>query len=216
MWIKICGLTDPKVAAQVAVLRPDAVGLNFYRSSPRCVTVDVATQVAAALPSEVEPIGVFVNHAAEDVLSISRRVGLRTVQLHGDETPEFAAPLQAAGLEIIRAFRVGEAGMDEVDRHLSEYRRLGIELRACLVDSRVAGSFGGTGHTAPWDMLAASWQCDWPPLILAGGLRPDNVAAAIRVVRPWGVDTASGVELAPGRQDPAVARTFIEAARAAR
>ncbi|MCA9090561.1 MAG: phosphoribosylanthranilate isomerase [Planctomycetaceae bacterium] len=213
MWAKICGVTDPALARKIAQAGPSAIGLNFYRPSPRCVAVDVAAQIARALPAHVEPIGVFVNHSVDDVLDIARTVGLRTVQLHGDEEPAQAAEVADAGLQIIRAFRVDDSGLGDLEQELEQYRDLRVELRGCLVDAKVAGSYGGTGHAAPWKLLAAQWRCDWPPLILAGGLRPENVRAAIDAVRPWGVDTASGVEASPGRQDLEKVRQFLEAAQ---
>ena len=213
MWIKICGLTEPALARDVAACGPDAIGLNFFERSPRCISLERAEQIVAELPDAVEPIGLFVNHPAAVILQHARALGLQTVQLHGDEPAAVAAELEQAGLQIIRAFRVGDEGLTTVAADLAELQSLGVELHACLIDARVAGSYGGTGHRAPWETLAAGWQCRWPPLILAGGLRPENVAAAIAAVGPWGVDTASGVEAAPGQQDLNAVRAFIQAAR---
>lgn len=211
MWIKICGMTDPVIARQVADCGPDAIGLNFYSKSPRCVSIETARTIVNELPPGVEPVGLFVNHDRTELREICEAVGLRTIQLHGDETPEFIAEL--SGLDIIRAFRVGGEGLASVAAQLEEYDRRGISLKKCLVDARVEGAYGGTGHTAPWEILRTWNELNWPPLVLAGGLTPDNVQKAIQTVRPAGVDVASGVEECPGKQSVEMARRFIRLAR---
>ena len=218
MWIKVCGIRDEKTASEVVTCAPDAIGLNFYEASPRCVSVDTATQIMATLPKTVEAVGLFVNHTAEAVVSICKQTGIGTVQLHGDESPEMLAALheRSPKLEILRGLRVGEDGLAEVDAYLAACRGLGVPLRACLIDARVAGVYGGSGARAPWELL-----CDWnadehrPPLILAGGLDADNVAEAIEQVGPWGVDVASGVESEPGVKDKKLVERFVQSARAA-
>lgn len=212
MWTKICGIRDLDTAQRVALLLPDAIGLNFFAGSRRLVGPDVAAAIVRELPDRVEPVGVFVNHALDDVRAICRQTGLRTVQLHGDEPPELAAAL--TDLDVIRVYRVGAAGLAPVAADLERCRSLGVRLRACLVEAHIDGSYGGTGRTAPWTLLRDGWQLtDWPPLILAGGLTPDNVAQAVRSVRPWGVDVASGVESAPGVKDVDRVAGFLRAAR---
>lgn len=211
IWIKVCGLRTVEAALDVARCRPDAIGLNFFAKSPRSVDIETATEIVRQLPQGIEPIGLFVNHPLEEVLHICEACGLSTVQLHGDETPQFAAELQP--LKILRAFRVGQEGLGEVERDLERYDRLGVSLVGCLVDARVAGAYGGTGHRAPWDLLAQDWKSGWPRLVLAGGLGPENVAEAIATVHPWGVDVASGVESAPGVKSPELVRQFVERAR---
>lgn len=213
MWIKICGISDPETAGAVAACQPDAIGLNFHPPSPRCVDPHAAQTIVAELPPGVEPIGVFVNRSRQEILQIAQQVGLQTVQLHGDEPASLCRDLQAANLDVIRAFRVGDEGLAEVAEYLSELKTLRVELRACLIDARVAGAYGGTGHTAPWELLSRDWQCDWPPLILAGGLTPDNVRSAIKVTGCWGIDTASGVESSPGKQNLEKVREFIRQGR---
>ena len=104
--------------------------------------------------------------------------------------------------------------MADLDAALAQYAKLGVTLAACLVDASVAGAYGGTGHVAPWELLAHEWPLrPRPPMVLAGGLTAANVGAAVRVVRPWGVDVASGVEAAPGVKDPRLVRAFLEKAR---
>lgn len=215
MWVKICGITDPATAEQVASLGANAIGLNFYASSPRSVTAETAREICRHVGSSVEVVGLFVNHPLEAVREIVTSCGLTTVQLHGNESPEYVARLaETARLDIIRVYRVGPDGLDEVRSDLQQCRRLGIELRACLVDARVEGAYGGTGTCAPWNLLRDEWPQDqWPPLVLAGGLHPDNVAEAVRTVRPWGVDVASGVESAPGVKNLEQVRQFVKNAR---
>lgn len=213
MWIKICGIRDVETATAVASLGVDAIGLNFFDRSPRVVQPDVAARIVSGLPSGVEPVGVFVNHTAREVQEIARRVGLLTVQLHGDESVETLAEL-APEFRIIRAFRVGDEGLADVESYLAACRKAGAMPFACLVDARVVGHYGGTGRTAPWDVLRRDWRtAEWPPLILAGGLQDGNVAEAIQQVNPWGVDVAGGVESAPGVKDIARVREFVRAAR---
>lgn len=214
MWIKICGINDPAMIGPIAALRPDAVGFNFYRESKRCVTAERAAEAIRRLPAGIEPVGVFVNHTQDEIRSTCAATGITTVQLHGDQTPDFAAAL--TGLRVIRVYRISVKGLSCVGDDLHECRRLGLEPRACLVEPAVAGHYGGSGAMAPWDVIAAGWnRTEWPPLILAGGLTPDNVAAAAARVRPWGVDVASGVESSPGVKDPALVDRFIAAARGA-
>jgi phosphoribosylanthranilate isomerase len=212
MWVKICGIRDLETAKWVARMAPDAIGLNFFAESPRRVPEIAAAQIVRSLPDDVEPIGLFVNHPLLEIRRICEHVGLRCVQIHGDESPEFLAELK--GLEIIRALRVGDGGLADVHGYLDRCRELGIRLRACLLDAHVAGSYGGTGRTAPWERIAAEYRRDVdPPLILAGGLTPENVVAAIDAVRPWGVDTAGGVEVAKACKDPDRVRQFLSFAR---
>lgn len=212
MWIKICGIRDVAGAQQVAACGVDAIGLNFFSASPRCVDLDHAAEIVGCLPAGVEPVGLFVNHPVETIRQIAAATRLKTIQLHGDESPETVADL--AELRVIRAFRVGGDGLGEVARFFDRCRSLNAIPWKCLIDARVDGAYGGTGKTAPWEIVRREYRVDdWPPLILAGGLRPDNVAAAIDAVRPWGVDVAGGVESAVGCKDFAMVRKFVETAR---
>jgi len=217
MWIKICGIRDIETATQIADLNPDAIGLNFFAKSPRSVDAETAARISEALPAGIERIGLFVNHSLQEVLETCRQCSLGTAQLHGDETPAFLASLQSANpdLKLLRAFRVdAQSGCSEIEEFLARSDELGVSLDGCLVDSRVAGEYGGTGHTAPWDLLAGQYDSRrWPRLILAGGLTPDNVADAIRIVSPAGVDVASGVESSRGVKDLNLVASFIEAAK---
>ena len=118
--------------------------------------------------------------------------------------------------KLIRAWRMGPEGLEELAGYLERCRELGIELSGCLLDARVEGVYGGSGKTVAWDVVSRDYQfADWPPLILAGGLTPQNVRQAIQAVHPWGVDVASGVESSPPRKDPDRVREFILQARRA-
>jgi phosphoribosylanthranilate isomerase len=218
MWVKICGIRDTATAENVVTLKPDAIGLNFYSQSPRTVPVKTAAEIVRELPEEIEPVGLFVNHTAEEIHSICDQCNIRTVQLHGDEPPQLLADLQAdiAELKIIRAYRMGTEGLSQLEKYLADCDRLNAKIFACLIDARVEGMYGGSGQTVPWDRLAAEYQRDdWPHLILAGGLTPKNVSVAVQTVKPWGVDVAGGVESSPIEKDLNLVERFITTAREA-
>jgi len=212
MWVKICGIRDIVTAEAVAELGPQAIGLNFYRSSPRFVAPATAKEIAGRLPPEVTPVGLFVNHTPDEIRAICGQCGLETIQLHGDEPADILAELRE--FRVIRAFRCGPEGLAPLGEYLDRCRELDALPVACLIDAHVAGMYGGSGETVPWDRLAEEYpQAEWPPLILAGGLTPRNVAAAIQTVRPWGVDVASGVESTRAVKDLALVREFIRESR---
>jgi phosphoribosylanthranilate isomerase len=212
--VKICGITSVD-DAQVAIRAgADALGLNFYRKSARAIDVQMARQIGNRVPHGVAKIGVFVNADPDEVAHTFYEAGLDAVQLHGDEPPEYLADLVPR--PIVRAFRLGDAGLADVDAYLDQCSRLDAMPAMILVDAFSADAYGGTGNTVDWSRLAADCQqCQLPPLVLAGGLAPENVAEAIRIVRPVAVDVASGVEHRPGRKDPDRVRHFVAAARAA-
>jgi len=218
MWVKICGIRDAVTARCVCDAGADAIGLNFYSPSPRSVERAVAREIAQEFGASLEVVGLFVNHRLDDVLATVDECDLKTVQLHGDETPAFLAELarRRPDLRLLRAFRIDDSGCGEVAEYLAECSRRNVSLAGCLIDSRVTGEYGGTGHTAPWDLLADQYDAArWPPLIVAGGLHPANVAEAIRVTRPFGVDVASGVESARGVKDLDLVREFVATAKSA-
>lgn len=208
--VKICGVTTTADAELAAGLGADALGLNFYPRSPRFITEAQARAILGALPAAVEAVGLYVNEAPNHVWREAGRLGLRTVQLHGDH----AEVVPAAPPRCVPAFPVRDAAsLSAITAYLARLRAAGVVPAAILVDAHVPGRHGGTGQTAPWHLLI-----DFDPgvpLILAGGLTPENVASAIRAVRPWGVDVASGVESAPGVKDAEKLRRFIAEARAA-
>ena len=209
--IKICGVTTPEDARFAVDAGADAVGLNFYPKSPRFLTPSQAASVVRALPAFTAPVGVFVGMPLRQVTAIAFQLGLRGVQTYDEQPPtEDSFPFAH-----VPAFRVKDAaGLDHVRWFVDAARQANRPPAAVLIDSFVEGQMGGTGHVAPWELLRGFDP--GVPLILAGGLTPENVAEAVAVVRPWGIDVASGVESAPGRKDPEKVVRFIRAARAAR
>lgn len=214
--IKICGIKTLADAQTAADAGADAIGLNFYEKSPRYVPREIATEIAGAMPDEVTLVGVFVNKSAEQTNDIATTVGLHAIQLHGDEPPSLLGELNRE-CRIVRARRWGERGLHEVAEDLVACSEIGgRRADAVLLDAAIAGQFGGTGSKLPWIELK-----DYPqwlgetPLILAGGLNPENVREAIVAVRPGSVDVASGVESSPGVKDREKMRSFIQAARSA-
>jgi phosphoribosylanthranilate isomerase len=211
--VKICGITSAEDARFAAEAGADAVGINFYEGSPRACSRAAARAIADALPAGVCKVGVFVNASLESIRSAAEEVGLDLVQLHGDEPPEFLAQLKP--LPIMRAVRITD-DLAPVEAYLAQCHHLLATPRMLLVDRLHEGAFGGTGLQADWSAIAAQRsKLKGMPLVLAGGLKPDNVAEAIRAVRPWGVDTASGVEQSPGRKSPDLVRAFVQEAKAA-
>lgn len=226
MKVKICGLTSVADAVAAAEVGADWIGLNFHPPSPRFLTRASAREIVEALPRSVSPVGLFVNRPPAEVAEIARGVGLRIVQLHGDEPAEDLLALRAEGLTVVRAFRLADgAAVEAMEDWLRHARSLGASPDAVLVDAFVPGTRGGTGSSIPprvLDRLARrlggpktdDGDADPPlPLILAGGLTPENVADRAARVHPWMVDVAGGVESAPGRKDPARMAAFLQAAR---
>jgi phosphoribosylanthranilate isomerase len=209
--VKICGVTSPEDARAAALAGADAVGLNFYPKSPRYVERQVATSILRSLPPFVEAVGVFAGEGPEGMVGHLRALSrVTTIQAHGGWTlPEAVAPYP---LILAAAVEDGDS-LAQLTSYLTRCRSTGHSPAAVLVDARVAGLYGGTGRKAPWHLLADFRP--GVPLILAGGLTPENVAEAICVVRPYGVDVASGVEGSPGAKDPERMRRFVENARAA-
>jgi phosphoribosylanthranilate isomerase len=200
--VKICGVTTADDAALAAGAGADAIGVNLWPGSKRFVgDAAAARRVLDAVPAGILKVGVFVNAAAGEVARALAELGLDRAQLHGDERAADFRELPSGAL--IRALRIRDAGsFDDVG---------GWGAPLFLYDAFVEG-FGGGGVAAPWPLIA---RAAVRPFLLAGGLTPDNVGAAIAATRPDGVDVASGVERAPGRKDPAKIVAFIAAARAA-
>ncbi|MBM4138734.1 MAG: phosphoribosylanthranilate isomerase [Nitrospira sp.] len=204
MKIKICGITN-RDDAQVAVAAgADALGFVMYRKSPRYVEPEVAKAIIAELPPFVLPVGVFVNEDAAAVRFLMDECGFVLAQLHGDET---AAYCQQLGRPVLKAMRVKDRGSFLA---LAEYQRR-ASVRGVLIDAFSEQAYGGTGHMVDWTL--AEEVARSVPILLAGGLTPSNVAEAVRLVRPYGVDVSSGVEECPGKKDPEKVKAFIVAAR---
>jgi len=178
----------------------DALGLVFFEKSPRCVTSDLAAGIVSGLPPFVQVVGLFVNAPLEFVNATADRCRLDLVQLHGDETPAFCDSVRR---RVMKAFRVQGAHSLAA---LSDYRVAGY-----LLDAYSPNSYGGTGERFDWDLAVAAKAHG--PIILAGGLSPDNVALAVSSVAPFAVDVSSGVESSPGRKDPEKVRNFIRNAK---
>ncbi len=199
MFVKICGITNEDDALFAVAMGADAVGFIFA-PSPRQVSTQLVYDITRRLPPEILTVGVFRDEHPSRVIEIANKSGVKAVQLHGRETREQTREIAASVRYVIKAF-----GSDSP--HLTEADQYGTDL--VLVDAPSPGS----GKVFDWRL--ASEVPDGVRLILAGGLTPDNVADAIEVVEPWGVDIASGVESSPGRKDPTLVRRFIANARAA-
>lgn len=199
MFVKICGITSEEDGLLAVAMGADAVGFLFA-PSPRRVSPSAAAEIARRLPPEILTVGVFRNEDPRTVVKIANRARLRAVQLHGHESPEETRQVREQVGRVIKAFR---AGSDE----LEQAHDYGADI--VLVDADEPGK----GRIFDWAL--AERAAGSLPVMLAGGLNPDNVATAIRKTRPWGVDVSTGVESAPGRKDPRLVRDFISAARAA-
>ncbi len=211
--IKICGITNLQDAQAAIDAGASALGLNFYRASKRFVDLDTARQIAKIVPTGIATVGVFVNHTAQEIQEITRALDLPYIQLHGDEPPEFLVDLPATA-KIIRAYRCGPTGLAPLARYLEACIELQRTPAAVLIDSDAGGAFGGTGQTTDWSLIARERALlHGIPIILAGGLTPANVAAAIAAVSPNAVDVASGVESQPGKKDHDLITQFITTAR---
>jgi phosphoribosylanthranilate isomerase len=204
--VKICGITNLDDAAEAVRLGAWAIGLIHYGDSPRRVTGAEANSIAAAFRRKCEVVGVFANPELDEVARVVEDSGLTMVQLSGDEGPSFCAEVaRKTGVKVIKAIHVTSAA----DIHAAEAFRTDLHL----FDTGGKGLWGGTGETFDWALLRDR-RSD-VPAVLAGGLRPDNVAEAIAVTHPRAVDVASGVEAEPGRKDHALMAEFFAAAKAA-
>ena len=215
MLVKICGLTEPGNALACAQAGADWIGLNFHPTSPRSISVDRGAEIVAALGARAEPVGLFVDRPVGDVVDVAMRVGLRTIQLHGDESPGYLLDLKKASpipLQVVRAFRLSDVpSVDRMAAYLTLAEKLGCPPFAILVDAHVPGLAGGTGRSILPEILRQ--LPEHPRLILAGGLGPLNVAERVALVHPWMVDVASGVESSPGIKAIDRVSAFIRAAR---
>jgi phosphoribosylanthranilate isomerase len=199
--VKICGITNVRDARAAVKLGADALGFNFYKASPRYIEPARAKAVIAALPPFVCAVGLFVNDELARVNETVRFCELDAVQLHGDEPPRYVERVR--GAKRIKGLRVrSEADVALCRRYRAD---------AYLLDAYVKGHAGGTGRTFDWALALPARE--FGPVILAGGLTPENVEEAVEVVRPYGVDTASGVERAPGEKDRDLMEAFIRLAK---
>lgn len=201
--VKICGLTSVADAQAAAAAGADMIGLMFYEGSPRHITLPQAVEISRALSPFVLKVGVFVNPEEAQVLEAIAACGLNLLQFHGDESSAFCTQF---GIMSMKALRVQDAASIAA---LENYH-----TEAYLLDAYSKSGLGGTGEKFNWD-LAVDAQKFGKPIFLAGGLTPENVADAVKQVRPFAVDVSSGVESAPGKKDAAKVRAFIEAVRQA-
>jgi phosphoribosylanthranilate isomerase len=241
--IKICGITSIEDALMAGEAGADAIGLNFYEKSPRYVTAQQAETIVAGLRKEysadqVAVYAVFVNATVDDILWVIREANLfgtdggLGIQLHGDEPPELIRGLHGHGLgttgellqatghvptvPITRAIRCGGGGLSEAGDYLKKCQEQGALPQAVLLDALAAGKYGGTGQAVDWQAVGQRGNALLGvPVVLAGGLNPENVAEAIAKARPDAVDVASGVESAPGKKDYAKTMAFVARAKQA-
>lgn len=202
--VKVCGIKTVNEALAALDAGADMLGFNFYPKSPRYISVGQCRDIMSMMRkySHIMYVGVFVNATVAEVRAALETCALTLAQLHGDETPEM---LNALYGKAFKAFR-------GVPRSLNGFAR--EDPPAFLIDASVKGAYGGTGTTADWG-TAAELARQYP-LLLAGGLTPENVGEAVRRVKPWGVDVASGVESSPGVKDPLKMRAFVRAVRSAK
>jgi phosphoribosylanthranilate isomerase len=204
--VKICGITRPGDARLAADLGAWALGMVFWPASPRACATEEAEAIGAEFRRRLQLAGVFVNATLDEVASTADRCGLTLLQLHGDEGPAYCREAaRRTGCQVMKAVRVRDAAQ------VRDLQRFHTDFH--LLDAYSPRTQGGTGETFAWE-LAREHGGD-PPVVLSGGLTPDNVGAAIAAARPFAVDTASGTEAAPGRKDGAKVKAFFRAVDAA-
>jgi phosphoribosylanthranilate isomerase len=201
--IKICGIKTVNDALAAMDAGTDLLGFNFYPKSPRYIDVGTCRDIMSVMRKygQITYVGLFVNASVAEVRATLETCGLSLAQLHGDETPEMLDALNGKAFKALR-------GVPNAER-INDFAR--SNAPALLVDAAVKGEYGGTGVTADWS--AAAELAKQYPLLLAGGLTPENVRDAVRQVNPWGVDVASGVEESPGQKDRSKMRAFVQAVR---
>lgn len=196
--VKICGITNEEDAVAAVRAGADAIGFIFVESSPRYIAPLEAALIISSLPPFVTPIGVFANNPAEYVKRIVQESGIRCIQFHGEETPD---EICGYDVPVYKAFRVDSAFEPFT---LQEYR-----CKTFLLDTYVNGMLGGTGRSFDWTLAVAAKA--YGAIILSGGLSPENIVAAIKTVRPYAVDINSGIEVYPGKKDPAKLNALFDA-----
>ena len=202
--IKICGITRTEDALCAAHAGADAVGLIFYGASPRAVTIEQAALISSALPAFISTVALFVNAVPREVYDVISRVRPAILQFHGDEDASYCTQF---GVPFLKAIRVG-AGTTGGD--LLEYENEFRGARGVLLDTLALGAYGGSGEAFDWNVIPDEMR---RRIVLSGGLLPDTVGGAIRIVRPWAVDVSSGVEQRKGVKDHAKIKLFIEEVR---
>lgn len=201
--MKICGITNWTDARRAVDAGADFLGFNFYAGSPRYIAPAKARQIVRRLPEKVSAVGVFVNETEETMIEIARAVGLHSLQLHGDESPAMVRRLSRS-FSIIKAVRVRKSFQA---RQLARFK----DAQALLLDGFDAKQWGGTGKTFDWRV--AKRANHGARIVLAGGITPENVAAAILTAKPYAVDVCSGVEAKPGKKDAKRVKAFMNAVK---
>ncbi len=191
MMVKICGITNLEDAQTAVEAGASALGFNFYPRSPRAIGTKAAKEITSTVPPGILKVGIFVNEPPETIKNVMSEAGLDIAQVIGEGSP---------AARVWKVYRV--------DEDFSPGQLDGSTVEAFLLDTPSASQYGGTGHTFPWSRARIAGK----RIVIAGGLGPDNVAAAIQESRPWGVDACSRLERSPGRKDPAKVRAFITAA----
>jgi len=203
--VKICGITSVADALAACEAGANSLGFNFYEKSPRLIAASDASRIRTQLPETVEAVGVFVNTPPADVIGTAAAVRLNAVQLHGDEDPATVSYISRT-ITVFKAFGVEpEFPVASLDKYTGAF--------AFLFDAPDTVQYGGTGHSTDWDVAQRAAKSH--RIILAGGLKVSNVAAAVRIVRPYAVDVASGVESRPGKKDQGLLREFVQEVRRA-
>ena len=212
--VKICGITRPEDAAMAAAAGADAIGMIFYPSAPRNISIDAAREILKVLPPFIMPVGVFVDCPAAEILDTTAQLFLRTVQLNGQETADDVADLE--GLAVIKSVRVSREGLRG---ELTLWKAPPPNLIGLVMEPAGTGHAGGSGVANDWSTVAAAIEAgafkNLPPIIAAGGLKPDSVAAVIRQIHPYAVDVSSGVEESLGVKSHEKIERFIREVRAA-
>jgi len=205
--VKICGITSQRDAAAACSAGADAIGLVFYSRSPRHVSIELASAIALAVPPFVSRVALFKDASTEEVEAVLACVEIDLLQFHGSEDPAYC---RSFGRPYIKA--LGLKGVADIAAAIADGERDYTEARALLLDGHAPGEAGGSGESLDWSSLARAAK----PLILAGGLDPDNVRRAIELARPYAVDVSSGVEASPGIKDAAKINAFLREVAAAR
>jgi len=197
IYIKICGITEVDDAVKIAELGINALGFIFYPKSKRYILPDKAKEIIDCLPPFISTVGVFVNEKKESVIDVLNRCPIDILQFHGDETPEYCSQFNK---RFIKAFRVNEDFSFDVF--------LKFPASAFLLDSLVAGEYGGTGVVFDWDVAVRAKK--YGKIILSGGLNPENLSSAVAKVSPYGIDISSGVEIKPGKKDISKVKEIVK------
>jgi len=212
-WVKICGTTNLEDALLAVEAGADAVGFVFYQKSPRCVTVQRAREIVEKLPGRVEKVGVFVNEPEDALLAVADGAGLTAVQMHGDsEDPHVADLIVKRRPEVKVLAAISMRHPNPAGRAMRWHPD---SVQAFLLDSGTSSQHGGTGEVFDWAAALPTLEDirRLAKVVAAGGLTSANVATAIAILKPWGVDVASGVEARPGKKDPGKLRAFVRAVR---